>query len=157
MDCLVACRQVLVEWGFRHGSRWFAGLCDRWSWPVGAGDAQAQTITTQMLIGDAVYARFAHRYTDVDQAIKCFINRDVLAARQFLEAAKKKDPTLPPVDLLLAKMYFSAETRRPDARRWKRRRLETPDDPEPILILADQALQQGRTIEADALYAGHSS
>ena len=34
------------------------------------------------------------------------MNRDVLAARQFLEAAKKKDPALPPVDLLLAKMYY---------------------------------------------------
>jgi tetratricopeptide (TPR) repeat protein len=30
---------------------------------------------------------------------------------------------------------------------------ETPDDPEPVILLADQALAQQRTIEADALYA----
>src|SRR3954453_11215923 len=72
----------------------------------GVGIAKAQTITTQMLIGDAVSSDSLAKYTDVDQAIKYFINRDVLAARQFLEAAKKKDPALPPVDLLLAKMYL---------------------------------------------------
>ena len=50
----------------------------------GAGNAQAQTLTTQMLIGDAVSTDSLAKYTDVDQAIKYFINRDVLAARQAL-------------------------------------------------------------------------
>src|SRR5438874_10608917 len=83
-------------------------VCGLWTLIVagGVGDAKAQTITTQMLIGDAVSTDSLAKYTDVDQAIKYFINRDVLASRQFLEAAKKKDPALPPVDLLLAKMYF---------------------------------------------------
>src|SRR5436190_21582241 len=71
-----------------------------------SGNLQAQGLTTQMLIGDAVDTTSLAKYTDVDEAIKRFMNRDVLAARQFLEAAKKKDQNLPPVDLLLAKMYF---------------------------------------------------
>src|SRR6201989_1987841 len=73
---------------------------------AGPNAARAQ-ITTQILIGDSV-SEIGNRYGDVDEAIKRFTNHDVLAARQFLDSAKKKDPSLPPVDLMLAKMYFLA-------------------------------------------------
>ena len=63
-------------------------------------------MTTQNAYRRFRFGNRQSRYGDVDEAIKRFINRDVLAARQFLETAKKKDPNLPPVDLLLAKMYF---------------------------------------------------
>jgi predicted Zn-dependent protease len=116
-------------------------------------NAQAQAITTQMLIGDAVSTDSLKEYTDIDQAIKYFINRDVLAARQFLEAAKKKFPALPPVDLLLAKMYFLGGNANAGRSALEKTATENPDDPEPAVLLADQALGQGRTIEADALYA----
>ena len=58
-------------------------ICGLWTLVMtgGAGNAQAQTLTTQMLIGDAVSTDSLAKYTDVDQAIKYFINRDVLAAR----------------------------------------------------------------------------
>jgi predicted Zn-dependent protease len=129
-------------------------ICALWTLVMtgGAGEARAQAITTQMLIGDAVNTDSLAKYTDVDQAIKYFINRDVLAARQFLEAAKKKDPALPPVDMLLAKMYFLGGSAVAGRASLEKTATENPDDPEPSLILADQALQQGRTIEADALY-----
>jgi len=117
-----------------------------------SGNARAQVLTTQMLIGDAVSTDALSRYTDVDEAIKRFINRDVLAARQFLEAAKKKDASLPPVDLLLAKMYFLTGNASAGRSTLEKAATDNPDDPEPGLILADQAMQQGRTIEADALY-----
>ena len=113
--------------------------------------AQAQ-ITTQMLIGDAVSSDAISRYTDVDEAIKRFMNRDVLAARQFLEAAKKKDANLPPVELLLAKMYFLTNNATGGRVSLEKTAIDNPEDPEAYLILADQAMQQGRTIEADALY-----
>src|SRR4051812_27866748 len=99
----------------------------------GADNARAQAITTQMLIGDAVNADAIKNYTDVDQAIKYFINRDVLAARQFLEAAKKKDPNLPPVDLLLAKMYFLGGNAQAGRAALEKTAGDTPDDPEPFL------------------------
>jgi predicted Zn-dependent protease len=105
-----------------------------------------------MLIGDAVSTDSLARYTEVDEAIKRFINRDVLAARTFLDTAKKKDPNLPPVDLMLAKMYFLSGNGVAGRAALEKSAAENPDDPEPFLILADQAMQQGRTIEADALY-----
>src|SRR3954467_11123346 len=117
-----------------------------------SGNLQAQGLTTQMLIGDAVDTTSLAKYTDVDEAIKRFMNRDVLAARQFLEAAKKKDQNLPPVDLLLAKMYFLTRNVNAGKASLEKTASENPDDPEATLILADQALQEGRTIEADALY-----
>ncbi len=112
--------------------------------------AQAQ-ITTKILIGDSI-SDIGNRFGDVDEAIKRFMNRDVLAARQFLESAEKKEPKLPPVDLLLAKMYFL--TNNPTAGRvsLEKTAMDNPEDPEAYLILADQAMQQGRIIEADALY-----
>jgi predicted Zn-dependent protease len=106
-----------------------------------------------MLIGDAVSSDSLAKYTDIDQAIKYFINRDVLAARQFLEAAKKKDPQLPPVDLLLAKMYFAGGNADAGRISLEKTAVDNPDDPEPAILLAEQALAQGRVIEADALYA----
>jgi predicted Zn-dependent protease len=117
---------------------------------AGSNFARAQ-MTTQVLIGDSV-SEIGNRYGDVDEAIKRFTNHDVLAAKQFLDSAKKKDPNLPPVDLLLAKMYFLSGNTQAGRVSLEKTALENPDDPEAYLILADQAMQQGRTIDADALY-----
>jgi tetratricopeptide (TPR) repeat protein len=117
---------------------------------LGGQFAHAQ-LTTKVLIDDSV-SEIGNRYGDVDEAIKRFMNRDVLAARQFLEAAKKKDAALPPVDLLLAKMYFLTGNAAAGRVSLEKTALDNPDDPEAYLILADQAMQQGRTIDADALY-----
>jgi len=118
-----------------------------------AGTSRAQsTITTQMLIGDAVNAEDLPKYTDVDEAIKRFLNRDVLAARTFLDTAKKKNAALPPVDLLMAKLYFLAGNAGMGRATLEKTANDNPEDPEPTLLLADQALQQQRLIEADALY-----
>jgi predicted Zn-dependent protease len=118
---------------------------------VANGTTARAQMTTQTLIGDAV-SEIGNRYGDVDEAIKRFTNHDVLAAKQFLEAAKKKDPSLPPVDLMLAKMYFLAGNPQSGRISLEKTAMENADDPEAYLILADQAMQQGRTIEADALY-----
>lgn len=108
-------------------------------------------ITTEILIGDAI-SDIGNKYGDVDEAIKRFMNRDVLAARQFLDSAKKKDPNLPPVDLLLAKMFFLTNNANGGRALLEKAASENPGDPEPYLILADQAAVQGRMIEASALY-----
>src|SRR4051794_21274187 len=129
-------------------------VCGLWMLVMSGMDAKAQgqALTTQMLIGDAVSADSLAQYTDVDQAIKYFINRDVLASRQFLEAAKKKHAELPPVDLLLAKMFFLGGNPAAGRASLEKTATDAPDDPEPVILLADQALAQQRTIEADALY-----
>jgi tetratricopeptide (TPR) repeat protein len=92
------------------------------------------------------------RYGDIDEAIKRFANRDVLGARTFLESANRKDPALPPPDLILAKMYFLSGNAAAGRASLERTAMESPGDPEAYLILADQAIQQRRLIEAESLY-----
>jgi tetratricopeptide (TPR) repeat protein len=111
-------------------------------------------MTAKDLIGDSV-TEVSTRYSDIDQAIQRFNNRDIPGAVQFLESAKRKDPSLPPTDLILAKMYFMSNI--PNNVAAGRAALETagmenPGDPEPLLILAAQDMQQSRFIEAEALY-----
>ena len=108
-------------------------------------------LTTDQLVGNAVSGNTS-RYTNIAEAIKRFSNRDILAARQFLERALEKDPKLPPVDLLLAKMYILSNQTAAGRAALERTVRGTPDDPETYLILADQLYSQGRLIEAQALY-----
>lgn len=115
-----------------------------------ARGAQAQ-ITTKMLIEDSV-SDLGPRYSDVDEAIKRFSNRDPLGAQQFLEAALRKNPNLPPVDLLLAKMYFLSGDAASGLASLEKTAADNPGDPEPYLILGDQAISAGQTIQAEALY-----
>jgi tetratricopeptide (TPR) repeat protein len=116
---------------------------------IAASNTYAQ-VTTKDLIGDAV-SEIGNKYGDIDEAIKRFGNRDALGARQFLESAKRKDPSLPPIDLMLAKMYFLSNATGGRAS-LEKTVSDNPGDPEAYLILADQAITQNRTIEAEALY-----
>ena len=105
-----------------------------------------------MLIGDAV-SEIGSRNTPTSiKAIQRFANRDFPGARLLLEAAKRKDPTLPPTDLTLAKMYFLPNNAAGGRASLEKTAMENPGDPEAYLILADQAVQQGRFIEAESLY-----
>ena len=115
-----------------------------------AGVASAQ-ITTQTLIGDSV-SEVGSRYSDVDEAIKRFANRDIVGARLLLESARNKDKSLPPTDLLLAKMYLLSENAAAARAALEKTAMENPADPEPYLILGDQAISARRMIEAESLY-----
>jgi tetratricopeptide (TPR) repeat protein len=112
---------------------------------------QQQQLTAQMLIGDAVSEAGA-KYPDVDEAIKRFSNRDFLGARTFLEGAKRKDNSLPPTDLIMAKLHFLAGDEAAGRNALEATVSTSPNDPEVFLILAKSALQQVRTVEAEALY-----
>lgn len=116
-----------------------------------AGAAQAQ-ITNETLIGDAVSDADSSRYADVKNAIERYGNRDFVAARTFLETAKRKNPKLPPVAVMLAKLHGLAGNSKAVRPALEDCITEAPDDPEPYLILAEDAIRGNRTIEADALF-----
>jgi tetratricopeptide (TPR) repeat protein len=147
-----SCRMPVRE--FRVRRRLCAGvICIVGSLGAMLANTANGQITTQLLIGDAV-SEIGTRYSDVDQAIQRFNNRDVYAARQFLESAKRKDPTLPPTELTLAKMYILSGNEAAARGSMEKTALENPNDPEVYLLLAEQAIspQQNRIIEAEALY-----
>ncbi len=117
---------------------------------VAASPAWAQ-LTTQGLIGSAV-TKVGPRFSDVDEAIQRFGNKDYVGAREFLEMAKEKNPELPPTDVTLARMFFTAKDAVSGRRALEKVAKELPEDPEPALIFAEQALSQGRLTDATLLY-----
>ena len=121
--------------------------------PAHAQTAPASGLTAKTLIGDSVSNPKADRYSDIAEAIKRFQNRDQLSARTFLERAVQKDSKLPPVGVLLAKMQLlsgNGAAVRPALEQAVQE--DSATDPEPFLLLGEEALASGRTIEADALF-----
>ena len=120
---------------------------------AGSDEAEnAQSVLTpQYLIGDAV-SLSNKSYPEIEGAIKYFRNRDGKGAMEYLKRAKKKYPKLPPVNLMMAKMQTLTRNNQAVRLLLERTVIESPDDPETYLIVADQAYRANRTIEAEALF-----
>ncbi|MEQ8848125.1 tetratricopeptide repeat protein [Botrimarina sp.] len=136
-------------------ARFAAGLL---SLAVAANVATAQTgqatdQSVEALIGDSVSSPSDERYNNVREAIQRFANGDQLAAETLLERAVEENPRLPPVGVLMAKLQLisgNAAAVRGALERAVQN--DAADDPEPYLLLAEEALSGQRTIEADALF-----
>lgn len=116
-----------------------------------AAPAIAQQPTAKQLIGDAV-SDVGSQYTNVEEAITRFRNRDYDGARRYLELAKEKHANLPPVEVLLAKMHMASRNAARSRAALEQAVTNHPNDPEAYLMLGDQALASGRVTEAGALY-----
>ncbi|MEQ8835496.1 MAG: hypothetical protein RID07_01685, partial [Lacipirellulaceae bacterium] len=112
--------------------------------------AQAQ-LTTENLIGDAV-SLSNRSYPEVEDAIQRFRNKDVEAAQAFLERAKEKYPKLPPTNVTMAKMFIVGRNGKAARLLLEKATVESPNDPEAYLLLADDAFTSGRTTEAAVLF-----
>ncbi|RIK80953.1 MAG: hypothetical protein DCC67_08560, partial [Planctomycetota bacterium] len=122
--------------------------------PAAAGQPAAQPqdpFTVENLIGDAV-SLSNQQYPEVDQAIKRFKNSDPAGAREYLEQAKQKYPKLPPVELMMAKLWVFARNGEQARLALEQTVAKHPNDPEAYLLLADLAFAEGRTTEAHALF-----
>lgn len=121
--------------------------------PWSANQAAAQiNVTVDKLLAGSITDATPQQYPDVAEAITRFNNRDVAGARDLLETAKKKDPRLPPPEVILATMYASIGQVGPLRGELEQAVVKRPDDPEAYLIIADLAAQDRRIAEADALY-----
>ncbi|QDT00489.1 tetratricopeptide repeat protein [Adhaeretor mobilis] len=108
-------------------------------------------LTTENLIGDSV-SLSNRSYPEVEDAIQRFRNKDVDAARAFLDRAKEKYPKLPPTDITLAKMHIIGRDGSTARILLEKAATNSPDDPEAYLLLADDAFTSGRTTEAAVLF-----
>lgn len=109
-------------------------------------------VTPELLIGDAVGNPDDPKYEEVALAITRYANNDALSAKSLLEAAKRKDDKLPPVDMMMAKLYLLSNNTASYLISLEQVLREEPGDPEPYLLLADQALQSNQAVQASALY-----
>lgn len=133
--------------------RWSALALASVALAIASDNAMAQApITSEMLIGDAVTDPEAQRYSDIAEAIKRYNNNDALGAKQFLETAKRKDDRLPPVNLMMAKLYFLSNQSAAGLQSLEATARDDASDPEPYLLLADQAITQAQAVQASALY-----
>jgi len=108
-------------------------------------------LTPEYLIGSAV-SLSNKNYPEIEDAIRRFLNNDGLGALEYLKRAEKNYPKLPPANLLMAKIQSLFGNSQAVRLLLDRTVIETPDDPETYLILADQAYRANRTPEADALF-----
>ena len=108
-------------------------------------------LTTEQLIGSAV-SLSNKDYPEVDKAIQRFLNSDAKGALEYLNLAKEKYPKLPPTNVTFAKMQMAARNARAVRILLERAVIESPDDPEAYLLLADQAFQGNRITESAALF-----
>jgi Tfp pilus assembly protein PilF len=108
--------------------------------------------TAKLLIGDAVDDADSPQYDNVTKAIDYFRQRRFKDARDLLIDLRTKHPTLPPAELLIAKLFILAGQPRAAMQQLELTVQKHPQDPEAFLILADGSLNEQRVTAAEALY-----
>jgi tetratricopeptide (TPR) repeat protein len=119
--------------------------------PAGGVAAAQDPFTVENLIGDSV-SLSNQSYPEVENALQRFKNGDFQGAKEYLDLAKQKFPKLPPVDLLMAKLYVFARNGEQARALLESTVTNYPNDPEAYLLLADLAFAEGRTTESHALF-----
>ncbi len=116
--------------------------------------ATAQKSLTEVLIGNAVSKNTADspQYQDVTDAIIRFRNGDLENARKLLTTARQKSQNkLPPVEVMVAKLFALSNQAAPARQELERAVIADPKDPEPYLLFAEAALQDRRITDAASL------
>jgi Tfp pilus assembly protein PilF len=89
--------------------------------------------------------------TDVNTAISLFGSGDFSGALKRLEDAKKVTPILAPAEVMMAKLYLSANQLPPAYAMLEKAMQVAPTDPEPAIMLIERALPENRFTEASLL------
>ncbi len=117
-----------------------------------AGVAQAQLTVealTSSAVGDSSTAPF---YDDVQDAIRRFEKGDIEGARKLLELARKSQPKLAPVEVMMAQMLLAANQQSAARAELERALRDAPKDPEAYLVLGESNIREGRVSEASMMY-----
>lgn len=134
------------------------------SWAAGPQVAQAQQtraqagtgvakLSTYALLNYAVSREIIPKLREhVDQAITRFQNRDVEGARSLLETARQQHPQIPPTEILLGKMFLATNQKASARTILENFISKQPDDPEPYLLFAIEALNDRRMTDAELLF-----
>jgi predicted Zn-dependent protease len=117
-----------------------------------ADDTPQGQIDAKLLIGDAVENADSPQYNKVTAAIDLFQQRRVKDARDLLTQLRTAHPTLPPAELLIAKLFILFRQPQLAMQELEQAVQKHPQDPEAFLILADGSLNERRVTAAEALY-----
>jgi Tfp pilus assembly protein PilF len=89
---------------------------------------------------------------EIAAAVARFQARDIEGALKLLAEAAKKDPNLPPAQVIMAQLF--SQTNIPEGMRTflEKATFEVPDDPEAYIYLGDLAIRERHITEADLLF-----
>jgi tetratricopeptide (TPR) repeat protein len=93
------------------------------------------------------------KYREIHRAILTFKSGKHDIARQILLDARAKHPELPPVDVMMARLYFSINKTEQAESALERVVVEAPDDPEAFVLLGDLSLRAKRLAFAELAYS----
>ena len=117
-------------------------------------DVEASEKTAKELFDKLTPDSKKGEYADIGKAIRRFQDRKIDDARKALADAKKKNPKLPPVSMLLVRLLIATNQQQmAQAARAELEKcvLDNPADPDAFLFMADIAVQQQEITAADML------
>jgi tetratricopeptide (TPR) repeat protein len=118
---------------------------------VGSSAIARAELTVEDLTAGAV-SGVGPFFQDVQDAIKAFAGKDATTALKHLEAAKKSTPKLSPPEVMLARLYLDAGQGPAGVALLERTIRNSPQDPEPYVILGERGLAEGRVTEAGLMF-----
>jgi len=89
---------------------------------------------------------------EMEKAAELFQKRDFEGARKLLQEAVKKNPDLPPADVIMAQLFSQVNMGVGVRSALERATAETPDDPEAFIIMGELAMRERRITEATLLF-----
>jgi tetratricopeptide (TPR) repeat protein len=116
-----------------------------------AGAGQANPFTADWLVGYAVSDANSPQYKDVAEAITRFRNNDVAGARELLLRARQSNPKLPPVELMIGRLWMTAGQANGARSEWEKAVVAYPNDPEAFLYFAEASIVEHRITDAEAI------
>jgi tetratricopeptide (TPR) repeat protein len=94
---------------------------------------------------------------EISDAVARFKDRDFDGALKLLKEAVKKNADLPPAQVILAQLFSQANIPMGVRNALEQAVIESPDDPETYVIMADIALRERQVTVASLLYAKAAS
>lgn len=96
--------------------------------------------------------KFEEKYPGVREAATKFSQRDFKGAEESLKAAKQASPELPPVGIMLGRLYARVNLGAAARTAYEMAARDEPGDPESYVAFGENALQQGRFTDAALLF-----
>ena len=116
-----------------------------------ASDLPAEPIAPGSLDSPAEQTQ-RQQMPEITEAARFFNMRDYQGALEQLREAVKKDPALPPPNIIMAQFFAQAKNMAGVRSALEQSVIDVPDDPQAYLILGDLALRERRITEARLLF-----
>ncbi len=115
-------------------------------------DAAAPQLGKDNPLGNLDAEKEVPQSQEIMEAAKAFQNRDFEGSMKFLREAVKKNPDLPPPQIIMVGFFSQIGSMAGVRGALEQAATEDPDDPEAYLIMGDLALYDRRFTEANMLY-----